>query len=109
MEAESLSRVIRFLEKIKKNAGEHAIHGDRRDRLKVAAAKLSAQAFKKIEEAAGESRDLQEVEPVDVSEDIPINLRELTRCLATVTADIKSADELLNHTIQMVFEPPSRN
>src|SRR5277367_61923 len=101
MEADSLSRVIRILEKIKKR-GSNPIHVDRRDRLRIAAAELLAQAFRKMEQAERESSELQEADAVELSDDIPINLNDLTRCLKTVTADIKSADELLNHTIQMV-------
>jgi len=113
MEAEYLSRVIKYLAKIKKNGvrrdQESAL---RNDRLMMVAAYLY-RAFECLEkgkigeEVPSDETGLDNCEPLKkvttVEEfDLPIEIDELMPCLETINIDIKSTDDLLNHTIQMV-------
>lgn len=102
-----MSRVIKYLEKIKRNGSrrdqERAIQNDR---LMMVAAYL-CRAFeclekgKSGEEVQPDESGLERVVPVEEC-DLPIEVDNLVRCLETINVDIKSTDELLNYTIQMV-------
>lgn len=116
MEAKCLSRVINYLAKVKR-AGEakepERGQEESKDKYTIMAVRYLSLAFKSLERAenggviegdfkekdtdTGKGKEIQGVEF-----QLPINLENLTRCLETLTDDTRAADELLNHTIQMV-------
>ena len=114
MEAQCLSWVIKYLERVRKaGEGQALIHQpeESRDNGLIMAVKQLSLAIKSLEKQingqnVNEEYNDENTEIGEVFEgtkfDLPINLENLTRCLETIKADIKSADELLNHTIQMV-------
>jgi hypothetical protein len=112
-EAECLSRVIKYLDKVRRlgetQLGESG-QGESNDKLRIMAVECLSRAFKLLQSAEnGETTDEEQdvgkgkekiVEQTEF--DLPIKLDNLTRSLETITEDIKRADELLNHTTQMV-------
>lgn len=74
------------------------------------AAEFLSLAFKSLERAGNEGNidhedntDTEKGKAIQETKfELPVKLDHLNRCLETITEDIKAADELLNHTIQMV-------
>lgn len=108
MEAEGLTRVIKYLQHAKKGAEEES---KARDKFMTMATGYLSRAFKSLEKAHGGD----DVDDDEMGEDtgkgkglesemfyLPISVTKLIRCLETLKADVRSCDQLLNDTIQMV-------
>jgi hypothetical protein len=109
MEAECLTRVIKYLQNAKKGADDES---KARDKFMTMATRYLSHAFKSLEKAHGGDDDEDEEMGDDTGKGktveseifyLPIGLTKLTRCLETLKADIRSCDQLLNDTIQMVY------
>lgn len=115
-ETKCLSRVIKYLEKVKRaSEAQEPERGqeESKDKYMIMAVQYLSLAFRSLEKAGNggvieEDYKEKDIDPGKDKEiqgtefDLPINLENLTRCLETLTDDTKAADELLNHTIQMV-------